>query len=202
MWRICEERGGKDAAWEWVFVSRWFVWYVVLSQARLADHPVGDVDVHKLVSGSGQGLLHTPYTHKSQGQQEQPVPGDTLFHLTLSFFPACFAHSSETGTIFPTLLFFPRFTPFMSAGLLFYTLISFCTSQSSRSRLCVWLPLQSPWAWGPQKRIQAGFLLSALPIIVRLTISLSFSLRSDVSGKNKPLSYLHSPKHDRFIARQ
>ncbi len=88
------------------------------------------------------------------------------------------------------------------SSLTFYTLISFFTSQfslftlsfTSHIILCIWLPLQSPWAWGPQKGIQAGLLLSTLHIIVRLTISLSSSLCSDVSGKNKPLSYLHSPE--------
>lgn len=210
MWRICEERRrGKDAAEErvclcvYVCVWRsWFVWYVVLNQARLVDHPVGDVDVHKLVSGSGQGL-YTLHTHiKAKGNESSLCLEILSSYSSSSLFFSCTfigdrykdLHSSFQYVSWSSLIFH-----------LFLHILSFLSSQSSLFTshifLCVWLTLQSPWAWGPQKGIQAGFLLNALPIIVRLTISLSFSLCSDVSGKNKPLSYLHSLKRDRFIAR-
>lgn len=63
------------------------VWYAVLYQARLVDHPAWHTDIHKLVSGIGQGFAYTHYTHESQGHSEQRVPGDPLlpfFFLSLS----------------------------------------------------------------------------------------------------------------------
>lgn len=156
--------------------------------------------------------LHTPYTHKSQGQ---PMPGDTFF---LFFFFPLLAFIGDRYNIPHSSFLSQIHTQFtiMSADVLAHFSVSFCivisffTSRSSLFTLyftshiflCIWHILQGLLAWGPQNGIQEGFLLSALPIIVRLTICLSFILCSDVSGKNKPLSYLHSPKLDRFIARQ
>lgn len=83
------------------------MWYVVLHQARLADHPVGDMDVHKLVSGSGQGL-YTHHTHiKAKGNESSPCL--EILSSSSSFFPCLL--SLETGTTFPTPPFSPRFTP-------------------------------------------------------------------------------------------
>lgn len=218
MWCKCEERRGKDAAEEWVCLcvrvweGCWFVWYVMLHQARLPDHPVRDMDVHKLVSGSGQGL-YTHYTHKSQGQWKQPMPGDTFFLL---FFSRLL--SLETGTTFPTPPFSPRFTPnspwcqlvfshifhhILHTYFILYLSVLTFHSLFHVSYLPVHLTCTSkPVSLRPSEWNPGGFLLNAVPFIVRLTICLSYFLCSDVSGKNKPLSYLHSPKRDRFIARQ
>lgn len=117
-----------------MFVIRWFVWYVVLNQARLADHPVGDVDVHKLVSGSGQGLLHTHYAHiKAKGNMSNPCLEilscfSSFFHLLLHI------HWRQVQRS-PLLFSFPDSHPihhYVSCSFLtFDALISFFTSQFS-----------------------------------------------------------------------
>jgi len=154
--------------------------------------------------------LHTPYTHKSQGQWEQPMPGDAFFLLFFS--PRLL--SLETSTTFPTPLFSPTFTPnspwcqlvfshifhhfIHTCFILYLSVLTFHVSYLPVHLTYTSKPVSlRPSQWNP-----GGFLLNAVPFIVRLTICLAYFLCSDVSGKNKPLSYLHSPKHDRFIARQ
>lgn len=157
------------------------------------------------------------FTHtihiKAKGNESSPC----LEILSSSYFFSRLL-SLETGTTFPTPPFSPRFTPnspwcqlvfshifhhILHTYFILYLSVLTFHSLFHVSYLPVHLTCTSkPVSLRPSEWNPGGFLLNAVPFIVRLTICLSYFLCSDVSGKNKPLSYLHSPKRDRFIARQ
>ncbi len=131
-------------------------------------------------------VFYTHHTHiKAKGNMSSPCL--EILSSFSSFYSACFCTFTGDRYKDPLSSFLSQIHTqytIMSAGLLshfscsFHSLLLSSHFSLSFSHLIssIWLPLQSPWAWGPQKGIQAGFLLSALPIIVRLTISLSFFL--------------------------